>query len=58
VRNWTGGFRFGQPAGGVMLVVAREHVKDTFLSYAGAADLAPASCGVAWSPMRRQLGEP
>jgi hypothetical protein len=45
VRNWTAGFRYGQPASGVMLVAAREHVKDTLLSYAGAVD--PAS-GFVW----------
>lgn len=38
VRNWTAGFRFSQPDGGVVLVAAREHVKDTLLSYSGAVD--------------------
>jgi tetratricopeptide (TPR) repeat protein len=45
VRNVTGGFRVGRPDGGIMVIAARESVKDSLLSYAGARD---PSTGFVW----------
>jgi tetratricopeptide (TPR) repeat protein len=38
VQNWTGGLRLGGSSGPVMFIAARETVKDSLLSYAGARD--------------------
>jgi hypothetical protein len=38
LQNWTGGVRFGRPDGPIVVRVARENVKDSLLSYAGARD--------------------
>ena len=35
VQNWTGGLRLGSPDGSMRLVVARDTVKDSLLSFAG-----------------------
>jgi cellulose synthase (UDP-forming) len=45
VHNWTGGVRIGSPDGLVRGIVAREHVKDSLLSYAGARD---PDTGIVW----------
>jgi tetratricopeptide (TPR) repeat protein len=38
VKEWTGGLRLGRPNGPIRLMVVRDRVKDTLLSYAGARD--------------------
>jgi tetratricopeptide (TPR) repeat protein len=45
VQNWTGGLRVGSPDDMARLVVSREPVKDSLLSYAGARD---PGTGIVW----------
>jgi cellulose synthase operon protein C len=45
VQNWTGGVRIGSPDGSLKLTVARDAVKDSLLSYAGARD---PETGIVW----------
>ena len=45
VKQWTGGLRLGRPNGAIRLMVVRDRVKDTMLSYAGAQD---PGTGVVW----------
>ena len=45
VRNWTGGVRLGSPDGSLRVVMARDAVKDSLLSWAGARD---PGTGIVW----------
>ena len=45
VQNWTGGLRVGSADGSLRLIVARDAVKDSLLSYAGARD---PKTGIVW----------
>jgi cellulose synthase operon protein C len=45
VQNWTGGLRIGSADGALRLIVARDAVKDSLLSYAGARD---PKTGIVW----------
>jgi cellulose synthase operon protein C len=45
VQNWTGGVRVGSSDGSLRLIAARDAVKDSLLSYAGARD---SKTGIVW----------
>lgn len=45
VQNWTGGLRLGSPDDSMRLVVARDTVKDSLLSFAGTRD---PGTGIVW----------